>query len=145
MDKKRGCKAEYNLDAKGRLMIPVRFRRVISPDAADVFVLSKGKEKCLNLYPLPEWNDVILKELHSLPPGPQKRNLIRYYSDKSIHVNLDKAGRVAIPANFLSMISNPKKVIVIGALTYIEIWAPEDYEQIRNEALDTYNRGDWEY
>ena len=60
-------------------------------------------------------------------------------------MNLDKAGRVAIPANFLSMISNPKKVIVIGALTYIEIWSPEDYEQVRNEALDTYNKGDWEY
>jgi MraZ protein len=136
---------EYNLDAKGRLMIPARFRRVIAPDAVDVLVLSKGKERCLNLYPLPEWNDVILKELHSLPPGPQKRNLVRYYSDKSIHVNLDKAGLVAIPAHFLSMIGDPKKVIVIGALTYIEIWAPEDYEQIRNEALDTYNRGDWEY
>lgn len=136
---------EYNLDSKGRLMIPARFRRVIQPDAVDVLVLSKGKEKCLNLYPLPEWNDVILKELHSLPPGPQKRNLIRYYSDKSIHVNLDKAGRVAIPANFLSMVGNPKKVIVIGALTYIEIWSPKDYEQIRNEALDTYNKGDWEY
>ena len=48
-----GC----NLDAKGRLMIPARFRRVISPEAADVLVLSKGKEKCLNLYPLSEWNE----------------------------------------------------------------------------------------
>jgi MraZ protein len=136
---------EYNLDAKGRLMIPARFRRVISPEAAEMLVLSKGKEKCLNLYPLAEWNEVILKELRSLPPGPQKRNLIRYYSDKSIHVNIDKAGRIAIPAHFLSMIGGPKKVIVIGALTYMEIWAPEDFEHIRAEALDTYSKGDWEY
>ena len=71
---------EYNLDAKGRLMIPVRFRRVIPPESAEMLVLSKGKERCLNLYPIAEWNEVILKELHGLPPGPQKRNLIRYYS-----------------------------------------------------------------
>jgi MraZ protein len=136
---------EYNVDSKGRLMIPVRFRRVIPADAADMLVLSKGKEACLNLYPLNEWNEVILKELSNLPPGPQKRNLIRYYSDKSIHVHLDKAGRVAIPAAFLSMIGNPKKVIVIGALSYMEIWAPQDYDNIRAEAHETYNKGDWEY
>ncbi len=136
---------ECNLDSKGRLMIPARFRRVIPPSAAEVLVLSKGKEACLNLYTLEEWNEVILKELRGLPPGKQKRNLIRYYSDKSLQLNVDKSGRVAIPAHFLSLIGNPKKVVVIGALTYMEIWAPEDYESIRSEAHETYSEGDWEY
>ena len=136
---------ECNLDSKGRLMIPARFRRVIPPSAAEVLVLSKGKEVCLNLYTLEEWNEVIIKELRDLPPGKQKRNLIRYYSDKSLQLNVDKSGRVAIPSHFLSLIGNPKKVVVIGALSYMEIWAPEDYEAIRSEAHDAYSEGDWEY
>jgi MraZ protein len=125
-------------------MIPAKFRRMIPEDGGEVLVVSKAKEKCLNLYPLSEWNGVISR-LHSLPPGPKKRNLIRFYSDKSQTLNLDKAGRVAIPAHFLAMIGKAKKVVVIGALTYLEIWAEKDYEEIRKQALDTYIEGDWEY
>ena len=132
------------LDSKGRLMIPAKFRRMIPEEGGEVLVVSKAKEKCLNLYPLSEWNTVIAR-LHSLPPGPKKRNLIRFYSDKSQTLNLDKAGRVAIPAHFLAMIGTAKKVVVIGALTYLEIWAEKDYEEIRKQALDTYVEGDWEY
>ena len=132
------------LDSKGRLMIPAKFRRLIPEDGGEVLVVSKAKEKCLNLYPLNEWSGVIAR-LHSLPPGPKKRNLIRFYSDKSQTLNLDKAGRVAIPAHFIAMIGNTRKVVVIGALTYLEIWAEKDYEEIRKQALETYIEGDWEY
>lgn len=132
------------LDTKGRIMVPARFRRLLPTDSGEVLVISKGKEQCLNLYPSAEWEQVIGR-LENLPPGPKKRNLIRFYSDKSQTVNLDKAGRVAIPAPFLELIDGPRKVIVIGALTYMEIWSEEDYEQVRNDALETYLDGDWEY
>ncbi|MBN1884972.1 MAG: division/cell wall cluster transcriptional repressor MraZ [Candidatus Krumholzibacteriota bacterium] len=132
------------LDAKGRIMIPARFRRLLPTDSGEVLVLSKGKEQCLNLFPSAEWERVI-ERLENLPPGQKKRNLIRFYSDKSQTVNLDKAGRVAISPPFLSLIDNPRRVVVIGALTYMEIWSEESYEQVRGEALDTYLDGDWEY
>jgi MraZ protein len=125
-------------------MIPAKFRRMIPEDSGEVLVISKAKEPCLNLYPIAEWNGVIAR-LHELPPGPKKRNLIRFYSDKSQTLNLDKAGRIAISAGFLSMIGSPKKVVVIGALTYLEIWAEKDYETIRKTALEAYLEGDWEY
>jgi len=126
-------------------MIPAQFRRIIQAEAGETLVISKGKEKCLNLYPLKVWNEVILKELHALEPGPEKRNLIRFYSEKSHQVNVDKAGRVAIPSNFLFMIGNTRKVVVIGALTYIEIWAMEDFGEIKKNALKTYIEGNWQY
>lgn len=132
------------LDSKGRLMIPARFRRIIPADSGEMLVISRGQEKCLNLYPLSEWNEVIGK-LSSLPPGLKKRNLIRFYSDKSHSLNIDKSGRIAIPPDFIEMIGNSKKVVAIGALTYIEIWAEDDYDEIRKQALDTYLEGDWQY
>ena len=135
---------QCTLDAKGRLMVPAKFRKIIPPEANDLLVVSKGKENCLNLYPSNEWDELI-KRLYALPPGADKRNLIRFYSDTSQPLNLDKAGRVAIPAEFLALIGSPKKVVTIGALSYIEIWAPGDYETIRKKAMDTYVDGEWEY
>ncbi len=131
------------LDSKGRLMIPAKFRRIIPAEVAEILYISKGKDECLNLYPTGEW-DVLLERLDKLDPGRKKRDLIRFYSDTSQPLNVDKAGRVAIPSEFIEMIGNPKKVVVIGALKYMEIWNAENYEEIRRQAAETYHESDWE-
>ena len=126
-------------------MIPARFRRQVPEENSGMYVVSMGKEKCLNLYPLQEWNEMVVKELHNLPPGLSKRNNIRFYSKKSLTLNVDKSGRVAIPSSFLKVIGNPKKVMVVGVLNYMEIWAPEEYEKISENIDKTFLEGDWEY
>ncbi len=136
---------DCTLDSKGRLMIPAKFRRQVAEDAGGFYVLSMGKEKCLNLYPLGEWNESVVRKLHDLPPGRRKRETIRFYSRKSITVNIDKAGRVALPTNFLEAIGSPKKVVVAGVLNYMEIWAPEEYVRASEEADRNFIEGDWEY
>ena len=136
---------ECTLDAKGRLMVPARFRHLVTDVSAGMYVLSMGKERCLNLYPVNEWNEVVVNKLHDLPPGLEKRNYIRFYSKKSRTLNLDKSGRIAVPSAFLEVLGNPKKVMVVGVLNYIEIWAIEDYEKVSHEAEDAFLEGEWEY
>jgi MraZ protein len=110
-----------------------------------MYIISMGKERCLNLYPIDEWNETVVKKLHELPPGPEKRNYIRFYSNKSRTLNLDKSGRVAIPPSMLEAIGGPKKVMVVGVLNYIEIWSIEDYEKVSRDAEDNFLDGEWEY
>jgi MraZ protein len=126
-------------------MIPVRFRRHFSMETGGAFVLAMGKEKCLNLFPFDEWNENILEKLHKMPAGPQKRKVVRFYSTNSRTLNVDKAGRIAIPPNFLESIGNVKRVIVIGTLNYMEIWAPEDFEEAMHDVQESFLGGDWEY
>jgi len=136
---------ECSLDSKGRLMIPAKFRRQVPDDSGGLYVISMGKESCLNLYPIEEWNEMVVSKLHDLPPGRDKRNYIRFYSQKSRTLNMDKSGRIAVPSSFLEAIGDPKKVITVGVLDYIEIWAPEEYERVSREADETFRDGDWEY
>jgi MraZ protein len=110
-----------------------------------MYVISMGKERCLNLYPFNEWNEAVVSKLHDLPPGPEKRNYIRFYSNKSRTLNLDKSGRVAIPVQMLEALGSPRKVMVVGVLNYIEIWSIEDYEKVSREADGIFQDGEWEY
>lgn len=133
-----------SLDSKGRLMIPARFRKIMSAEEDETLILSKGKDGCLNLYPSGAWNDLIMK-LERQPAGTDRVDIVRYYSDNSLILSIDKAGRVALPAEFLNIIGGPAKVAVMGALSYMEIWAPEDYSRIRQRAEETYQKGKWPY
>jgi len=136
---------ECTIDAKGRLMVPARFRHLVPEASSGMYVISMGKERCLNLYPVNEWNEVVVSELHKLPPGPEKRNYIRFYSKKSRTLNLDKSGRIAIPSTMLEALGSPVKVMAVGVLNYIEIWSIEDYEKVSSDAEKKFIDGEWEY
>lgn len=131
------------LDEKGRLMIPAKFRHLYPEGKITSLIISKGKEKCLRLFD-PERFDAILGKLGALDDGQEKRNLIRFYSSESEQIKVDGAGRIAIPGEYLAMIDNAKNLIVVGALTHMEVWNQEDYEKIRRDAIDTYRKSTWE-
>jgi len=136
---------ECTIDAKGRLMVPAKFRHLVPEASSGMYVISMGRDRCLNLYPVNEWNEVVVSELHKLPPGPEKRNYIRFYSKKSRTLNLDKSGRIAIPSVMLETLGDPRKVMVVGVLNYIEIWSIEDYGKVSQDAENTFRGGEWEY
>jgi MraZ protein len=136
---------ECTLDAKGRLMIPARFRRLVPDDTGGIYVVSMGKERCLNLFPQREWNETIVAKLQAMPPGPEKRNAIRFFSSRSSTLKIDKAGRVAIPANLLGAIGSPKHVMVVGALNYMEIWSIDEYRGKTDDIDEAFRGGGFEY
>ncbi len=132
------------LDAKSRLTIPSKFRELVpGEEGSKILVISRGKERCLYLF-TPDYFDWIIDQLGLLPPGPQQRNLIRYYSSESEHLKVDRVGRVQLSAHYLESFGLAKNVVVVGGLTHMEVWKPEEYEKIMKAADDAYHSGEWQ-
>jgi len=120
---------EYSVDAKGRLALPAKLRRAIRPEANDSLTITRGFEPCLYAYPSYEWERVEkqLSELNSYQR--QTRALIRTILGWADDVSLDAQGRIALSKQHLDFAGITDRVIIVGALERIEIWAPERFEQ----------------
>ena len=134
------------IDQKNRLSIPAKYRKALSPVNDNTFVLTRGFDQCLILYPLDEWKKVE-RQLGSLSSiKVRHRNFVRSIVRCAIHVKYDSQGRIAIPENLLQYAKIDSNVAVIGMIKKIEIWSPEllsnngpddlidgDYEDLANE------------
>jgi len=111
-----------SVDQKNRLSIPAKFRSSISSDNDKTFVLSKGFDECLFLYPLEEWK-IVEEQLSSLSSIKDKhRNFIRKITRHANYVKYDSQGRIAIPDLLLEYANISKDVLVIGVVKKIELW-----------------------
>ncbi len=120
--------ALQTVDSKGRVVLPARFKRLLTPGDQDTMVLTVGRESCLLLYPLTEWGR-LAELLDSMPRGQAKRDAIRTISDNTTELELDAAGRLTLPREFLSRVGIDRDVALVGQLRYIELWAREPYER----------------
>ena len=137
---------EYNnsIDQKNRLSIPIKYRKALSPVNNSTFVLTRGFDACLILYPLDEWKKVE-SQLGSLSSIKMKhRSFVRSIVRCAVHLKYDSQGRIAIPDSLLEYAKIEKNVTIIGMIQKIEIWAPtslntdnlisdSDFEDIANE------------
>ena len=133
---------EYSLDQKNRLIIPAKFRKSLSAINDKTFVLTKGLDNCLVLYPLTEWNNVE-RQLGQLSTIKEKnRNFIRNVVRYATYLKYDGQGRVAIPASLLSHSKIKKEVVLIGMIKKIEIW---NIDILKKISYDNYtNSKDFE-
>ena len=114
---------EYNhtIDAKGRLIIPAKFREVLG----DEFVVTKGMDGCLFVFDNSEWQ-AFAEKLRSLPMiDKEVRQFTRFFLAGAASVEVDKQGRVLIPAVLREYASIEKEVVLAGVLNRIEIWDKE--------------------
>ena len=113
-----------SLDQKHRLSIPVKFRKALDPINDRIFVITRGFDPCLILYPVSEWTRVEeqLSQLSSI--RGQHRNFVRSIVRHATYLQYDSQGRIAIPDNLLEFASVKKDVNVIGMINKIELWAP---------------------
>ena len=117
---------EYNniIDQKNRLSIPAKYRKALDIINDKTFVLTKGFDKCLFLYPLEEWKQVA-KQLSSLSTIKGKnRSFIRSIVRYANYLKYDSQGRIQIPESLLNYSCIKKNVSVIGVIKKIEIWDP---------------------
>ena len=117
---------EYNniIDQKNRLSIPAKYRKALDIINDKTFVLTKGFDKCLFLYPLEEWKQVE-KQLSSLSTIKGKnRSFIRSIVRYANYLKYDSQGRIQIPESLLNYSCIKKNVSVIGVIKKIEIWDP---------------------
>lgn len=125
---------QHNIDPKGRLFIPARFREGLG----DSFVLTKGLDGCLFAYPRPEW-DALEQKLKSLPfTKGDARAFVRFFFSGAAICEADKQGRILIPGNLREYARLEKDVVVIGVSSRVEIWAKSQWEEYSARAASSY-------
>jgi MraZ protein len=120
---------EATLDAKGRFLLPVGFKKQLSEESGSQFVISRGFEKCLTLYPIKNW-EPIFSELSKLNDfDPKVREFRRYFLNGATTVELDTASRLLVPPNLKEHASLEKDIVLVAAMNKIEIWDKNKYQQ----------------
>lgn len=120
--------SEYNhtIDAKGRLSIPSKFREILGEE----FVVSKGMDGCLFVYANEDW-DAFGRELTSLPLiNKEARKFARFFLAGAAQVELDKQGRILLPAQLREYAGLEKDVVLVGVGSRIEIWDKTKYDEM---------------
>lgn len=119
------------VDAKGRLILPSAFKKQVSPDAHEQFVVKKDiYEDCLVLYPMDEWTrmvEVLRKKLN--PYNKAHKQFLRGFYMDTAELSLDSSNRLTIPKKVLSKIEIGKELKLVAQDDKIEIWNPETYDQ----------------
>lgn len=138
--------SEYNhtLDAKGRLIIPLKFREQLG----ETFMISRGLDHCLFIYPMAEW-DAFIQKLLNIPQlsNPNARKLARFFLAGSAECEVDKQGRILISPVLREFAGLSKDVVLAGVGSRIEVWDKaswqeyNDYEDVEGLAktLEAFN------
>jgi MraZ protein len=129
---------QHSIDHKGRVSIPARFRRLLSGDANETFVVLRGLDACVSLFPADEFKR-LEDRLRSRSFSDQtNRRYQRLLLLDSRDETLDAQGRVAIPPSLIAHAGLKKEVLVNGVLDHIEIWSPEIFEKYMASSDRTY-------
>ena len=109
---------ELKIDHKGRVAIPVKFRKAFRAG----LVLSRGFDKCLNVYTMAEWERVA-EELVSLPVTQlNPRRVARFTFSGAFYLELDRQGRVILPPALRQYADINDEVVIVGAYSHLQIW-----------------------
>ena len=123
---------EYNhtVDTKGRLIIPSKFRELLG----DEFIVTKGLDGCLFVFPQDEWQ-AFEEKLRTLPLTQKgARQFTRFFVAGATPCELDKQGRILLPATLREFAGLDKDVVLAGMLNRIEIWSKAKWAE--NNACD---------
>lgn len=128
----------YSVDSKGRIALPAKLRKNVSPAANDTFIITRGFEQCLFVYPQDEWNKVEDSVRSLSPSNPQHRFFVRTLLQWATDVQLDGQARITVPQDLLKFAGIENEVVILGVMERIEIWNPNIYEQYMNNQPATY-------
>jgi MraZ protein len=120
---------EATVDAKGRFLLPGSLRKQL-PEVENRFILSRGFEKCLTLYPLKSWELIIAKISLLNDFDPKVRQFRRQFLGGATEVELDTAGRLLLPASLKEFAGLGKDIVLAAALDRFEIWDAVKYKQL---------------
>ena len=140
----RGANA-INLDTKGRLAIPTRYRQSLLDDCNGQLVCTvDNQQSCLLLYPLPEWEEIELKLIKLSSMIPAERRMQRLLLGHAAEGEMDKSGRILIPTPHRHHAKISKEVMLVGQLNKFEIWDAETWAQQIEDDIDTERKGEFE-
>jgi MraZ protein len=126
---------QHTIDEKGRLTIPSKFREELSP----AFVVTRGLDKCLFVYPMEEWK-VLEQKLKALPMmKAEARAFSRMFFSGATECELDKQGRVNIPNTLIEHANLEKDCVVLGVSNKVEIWSKDVWEAYFQSSEASFN------
>ena len=127
----QGFHGEYEatVDAKGRFLLPGGLKKQL-PEGESRFILSRGFEKCLTLYPLKSWELIIAKISKLNDFDPKVRQFRRQFLGGATEIELDSAGRMLLPGTLREFAGLNKDIVLAAALDRFEIWDASKYTQL---------------
>ncbi len=129
---------EVKLDPKGRFLFPSGLRKQLSPAAQENFMLNKGFEDCLTLYPMDEWDKLSAKLSKMNLFKPKNRMFYRLFHQGAKALALDAAGRIHIPVSHIDRVGLNKDVMLIAYNDRIEVWDKKKYFNIIDNSMPDF-------
>ena len=139
---------EVTMDAKGRFLLPAGFKKQLAEASASQFVINRGIEACLTLYPMQVWEPIFAEVSKLNDFDPKVRQFRRYFLNGATQLELDSAGRLLIPKALMEYAGLEKDVVLVSAVDKIEVWdktkytkffesfSPESYSELANEVMN---------
>lgn len=120
---------QHSIDAKGRLIIPARFREGLGAQ----FIVTKGLDHCLFVYPQEEWK-MFENKLKQLPlTNTGARKFVRFFFAGAVECEMDQQGRIVLPLHLREYAGLKKEIVSIGVNNRVEIWNKENWKSYNEE------------
>jgi MraZ protein len=120
---------EATLDTKGRFLLPAGLKKQLPETEGFRFVINRGFEKCLTLYPVQQWQPIYAEVSRLNDFDPKVRSFRRYFLNGATELELDSAGRLLLPPNLKVYAGLEKDIVLASAVNKIEIWDKQQYQQ----------------
>lgn len=126
---------QHTVDEKGRVIMPSKFREELGPN----FIMTKGLDNCLFVYPEEEWN-IFEKKLRTLPlTNRDARAFVRFFFAGATECKLDKQGRVLVPGSLRDHARLCKDSVIIGVGARVELWSKEEWDVYNDDESLSYD------
>lgn len=124
----------HTLDAKGRIIIPAKFR----DELKDNFVVTRGLDGCLTIYTQEQW-ECVFEQLKRLPNTKKEtRMYIHMITSKATECIPDSQGRINLPNTLIEEAKIDKECVIVGVADHVEIWAKDRWENYYDEASSSF-------
>ncbi len=128
----------YSIDSKGRVNVPSKMRKSLSPEAGEMFVVTRGVDPCIVAYPMNEWR-IYEEKFAQLNQYIEKdRNFLRMILGWAEEVALDGNQRISIPRRHLEFAGISSKVTIVGMIDHLELWQPEEFAKNMKAQTESY-------
>ncbi len=117
----------HTIDAKGRIIIPARFRDVIKADGADGVMISR-MDSCLVGFPFNEWRKIEARILAMAEKSETMRRFRRVFIGGAFECSCDKQDRILIPPSLRQYAGLEKEIVLVGVLDHFEVWSRENWD-----------------
>lgn len=122
----------HNIDEKSRIIMPSKFRY----DLGETFVITRGIDSCLFVYPKETWNNITNKLNELSFTKKYVRSFQRFFLSAATICEFDKQGRINISSPLASYANLTKECVIIGVNDRIEIWSKENFDKFLNESME---------